>query len=73
MEWETPSPIRMLINPPDLLWHLPELVRVPVTALSPALPLAATAEGHGQIRLADARVPLGAGWTRGSPCTAALS
>lgn len=62
MEWETPSPICMLINPPDLLRHLPELVRVPVTALSPALPLAVTAEGHGQIRLEDARVPLGAGW-----------
>lgn len=55
MEWETPSPVHMLISPPallPLLWHLADLVQVPVTALSPALHLAGTSDSrraHGDI------------------------
>lgn len=46
MERETPSPI---ISPPDplpLLWPMADLIQVPVTALSPALPLAGTSDSR---------------------------
>lgn len=51
LKWsgETPSPMHMLISPPDLLplrWYLADLVQVPATALSPAFHLAGTSDSR---------------------------